>query len=48
MGYNIKEMINAGHLKDQAVAAAYRMAGESQKPGFKLKKAGLRNRAKKY
>lgn len=28
---NIREMMNAGHPQDQAIAAAYRMAGKSKK-----------------
>lgn len=28
---NIREMMNAGHPQDQAIAAAYRMAGKSRK-----------------
>lgn len=45
-GSNVKEMINAGHKQDQAVAVAYKMAGEANKPGSKLKKAGMKG--KKY
>lgn len=28
---NIKEMVESGHPRDQAVAAAYRMAGKTRK-----------------
>lgn len=31
---NIAELIKAGHPRDQAVAAAYRMAGKSKKKGL--------------
>lgn len=35
---NIKEMVKAGHPQQQAIAAAYRMAGKSkQKKGPKKK-----------
>lgn len=34
ISYNIAEMIKAGHPRDQAVAAAYRMAGKSKKKGL--------------
>ena len=34
ISYNIAEMIKAGHPRDQAVAAAMRMAGKSKKKGL--------------
>jgi hypothetical protein len=37
---NIREMRNAGHPEDQAVAASMRMAGKMKKP--KMKKKGMK------
>jgi len=34
---NIREMVNAGHPQDQAVAASYRMAGKGRKKKKKHK-----------
>ena len=41
ISYNIREMIKAGHPRDQAIAAAMRMATEGhkyQKPAKKMAK----------